>query len=591
MNIQESDILNLIISNNYTNQRKLAEVSGHSLGIVNRSIKELINGGYLDNSTQLTSKAITLLKESKPQRAIILAAGFGMRMVPINMESPKGLLEIHGEPLIERQIKQLHEVGIQEIYVVVGFMKGQYEYLIDDFGVELIVNPDYTTKNNLHSLYLAKNHLENAYIIPCDIWCDYNPFQTLEFYSWYMVSDLVDNDSSVRVNRKLELTTISTKAGGNSMIGISYLTKADAKLVRKNLETLDQNPLYDNKFWEETLYKNGKMIISAKVVHSSDIVEINTFEQLRELDNHSSQLQSDILDIAATALKTVPDNISNITVLKKGMTNRSFLFDYNDHKYIMRIPGEGTNQLINRREEAQVYQIIQNKGLCDDIEYINPENGYKLTHFFNNARVCNPNNYDDVSKCMKKLRQFHEMELKVNHHFDIFKQINFYEGLWNGHASVYRDYTKTKEHVFSLRTYIEQHKAKEVLTHIDAVPDNFLFTTDIHGNEDIRLIDWEYAGMQDPHLDVAMFCIYSLYDKEQVDMLISLYFPEGCSDSTRIKIYCYIASAGLLWSNWCEYKQQLGVDFGEYSLRQYRYAKEYYRIVQNELEHSNKQGD
>lgn len=289
MNIQESDILNLIISNNYTNQRKLAEVSGHSLGIVNRSIKELINGGYLDNSIQLTPKAITLLKESKPQRAIILAAGFGMRMVPINMETPKGLLEIHGEPLIERQIKQLHEVGIQEIYVVVGFMKEQYEYLIDDFGVELIVNPDYTIKNNLHSLYLAKDHLENAYIIPCDIWCDYNPFQTLEFYSWYMVNDLVDNDSSVRVNRKLELTTISTKAGGNSMIGISYLTKADAKLVRKNLETLDQNPLYDNKFWEETLYKNGKMIISAKVVHSSDIVEINTFEQLRELDNHSSQ--------------------------------------------------------------------------------------------------------------------------------------------------------------------------------------------------------------------------------------------------------------------------------------------------------------
>ena len=70
---------------------------------------------------------------------------------------------------------------------------------------------------------------------------------------------------------------------------------------------------------------------------------------------------------------------------------------------------------------------------------------------------------------------------------------------------------------------------------------------------------------------------------EKVDQLISLYFTEGCPDAIRIKIYCYIASAGLLWSNWCEYKRHLGVDFGEYSLRQYRYAKEYYRIVQNEL--------
>lgn len=587
MNIQESDILNLIISNKYTNQRDLAKISGHSLGIVNRSIKDLINDGYLDESIHPTSKAISTIQESAPQRAIILAAGFGMRMVPINTETPKGLLEVHSEPLIERQIKHLHEVGIHEIYVVVGFMKEQYEYLIDDYNVKLIVNPDYASKNNLHSLYLVKDYLSNAYIIPCDIWCDYNPFQKHELYSWYMVSDMIDNDSSVRVNRKFELTVISNSSGGNSMIGISYLLKKDADIISKRLELFDKDPKYRDKFWEETLYKNTKMMIPAKVVHSANIVEINTFEQLRELDSHSNHLQSDILEIAANALNTKPENISNITVLKKGMTNRSFLFTCNSIKHIMRIPGEGTDQLINRREEAQVYQVIQGKDLCDDIEYINPENGYKLTRFLNNARVCNPHNSDDIAKCMKKLRQFHEMKLKVNHHFDIFKQINFYESLWNGHSSIYRDYEQTKKYVLSLRSYIDQYKGEEVLTHIDAVPDNFLFTTDSSGKEDIRLIDWEYSGMQDPHLDIAMFCIYSLYNKEEIDHLISLYFLEGCPDTTRIKIYCYIASAGLLWSNWCEYKRHLGVDFGEYSLCQYRYAKEYYRIVQHELKQIN----
>ena len=584
MNIQESDILNLIISSTYTNQRTLAENSGHSLGIVNRSIKGLINEGYLDESIHPTQKALLELQMASPKRAIILAAGFGMRMVPINTETPKGLLEVHGETLIERQIKQLHTVGIHEIYIVVGFMKEQYEYLIDDYGVQLIVNTDYATKNNLHSLYLAKEYLENAYIVPCDIWCDHNPFQKYELYSWYMVSDLVDNDSTVRVNRKLELTTISNASGGNSMVGISYLTEHDAQIVRERLCKLDSDPRYYDKFWEETLYEKGKMIVPAKVVHSSDVVEINTFEQLRELDDQSDHLQSDILTIAATALHTTPEQISNITVLKKGMTNRSFLFNCNGHKHIMRIPGEGTDQLINRREEAQVYQIIRDKKLCDDIEYINPENGYKLTRFLDNARVCDPHNPEDISKCMKKLRQFHEMKLKVDHRFDLFRQIEFYESLWNGSPSVYRDYILTKKHVLSLREYIEQNKTEEVLTHIDAVPDNFLFTTSSDGTEEIRLIDWEYAGMQDPHLDIAMFCIYSLYSKDEVDHLISLYFPEGCSKTIRIKIYCYIATAGLLWSNWCEYKRHLGVDFGEYSLRQYRYAKEYYRIVKSELE-------
>ena len=174
------------------------------------------------------------------------------------------------------------------------------------------------------------------------------------------------------------------------------------------------------------------------------------------------------------------------------------------------------------------------------------------------------------------------MKLQVEHTFDIFGQMEFYEKLWGNTPSEYRDYQKTKEHVLELRPYIEQWSGEKVLTHIDAVPDNFLFI-EKNGEEEIRLIDWEYAGMQDPHVDIAMFAVYAMYDREQVDALIDAYFPEGCKNEIRIKIYCYIAACGLLWSNWCEYKKSLGVEFGEYSLRQYRYAKEYYRIVKEEL--------
>ena len=104
-----------------------------------------------------------------------------------------------------------------------------------------------------------------------------------------------------------------------------------------------------------------------------------------------------------------------------------------------------------------------------------------------------------------------------------------------------------------------------------------------NGKQDIRLIDWEYAGMQDPDLDIAMFSIYSLYKREQIDNLISIYYENKVDPVVKYKIYAYVAIAGLLWSNWCEYKRLLGVDFGEYSLKQYRYAKVYYRIVQDEF--------
>ena len=590
MNKQESDIMKILLREPFSNQRILAESSGHSLGVVNRSVKELVVQEYLDEQLQPTEKAKKEFRARSPQRAIILAAGFGMRMVPINTEVPKGLLEVNKEPLIERQIRQLHEAGIREIYVVVGFMKERYEYLIDEFGVELVVNAEYMTKNNLHSVYLVRNHLKNAYIIPCDIWCDQNPFDAYESYSWYMVSDLVENESSVRVNRKMELVTVQEGNGGNAMIGICYLTGEEAATAAENIEKLSRDFRYDGAFWEEALYRKDKMIVAAKVVHSSDVVEINTYEQLREIDSDSNQLKTDAIQVIGKALNAKSDEITDITVLKKGMTNRSFLFTCKGKKYIMRIPGEGTDQLINRRQEAEVYHTIDGKKICDDIAYINPENGYKITEFLEGARVCDPLNYEDVKKCMNRLKNFHEMKLKVNHEFDIFGQMEFYESLWDGMPSVYKDYAKTKANVLSLKEYIDSHVSEKVLTHIDAVPDNFLFV-EKDGQEEIRLIDWEYAGMQDPHVDVAMFCIYSLYNKRQVDRLIAAYFTEGCDDATRIKIYCYIAACGLLWSNWCEYKRNLGVEFGEYSLRQYRYAKEYYRIVQDELKKQKERED
>lgn len=582
MNKQENDILNTLLLESFVNQRVLAEISGHSLGVVNRSLKELMKDEYLDEELRPTMKAITEFRQKMPQRAVILAAGFGMRMVPINTEITKGLLEVNGEPLIERIIKQLHEVGIKEIYVVVGFMKEKYEYLIDEYGVELVVNADYAGKNNLHSMNLVREHLENAYVIPCDIWCDRNPFHRHEMYSWYMVSDLVDNESTVRVNRKMELVTVPENAGGNAMIGICYLIKEDADTVSKRIAVLCKDQKYDGAFWEEALYNKNRMMVAARVVHSSDVVEINTYEQLRELDGNSNHLKTDAIQVICEALAVKPEEVTDITVLKKGMTNRSFLFTCKNKKYIMRIPGEGTDQLINRQQEAEVYHEIDHKNICDDIAYINPQNGYKITEFLEGARTCDPLNEEDVRKCMKRLRDFHELGLKVAHEFDIFGQMEFYETLWDGMPSVYKDYKKTKENVLSLKSYIDAHVGKKVLTHIDAVPDNFLFI-EKNGKEEIRLIDWEYAGMQDPHVDVAMFCIYSLYNKHQVDRLIADYFTEGCDKATKIKIYCYIAACGLLWSNWCEYKRNLGVEFGEYSLRQYRYAKDYYRIVQDEL--------
>lgn len=577
----ELDVLKTLYlqkGNNAITQREISKLNGISLGAVNSAISELRELKYIDSDNSLQMKAIKFMEQSTPKNAIILAAGFGMRMVPINMVYPKAMLEVHGEILIERIIRQLHDVGIMEIHIVVGFMKDAFEYLIDEYGVNLIVNNDYADKENLHSLKCAKEFIENTYIVSSDIWFENSPFNRCEPYSWYLVEECKTGISKAKVNRNREIILQqNANSGAVDLMGVAYVNDKTAKMLVENIDKLAEN---DKLFWEDALYtqnKPFKMFPYAKF-NNDNAIGINTYEQLCALDSDSESVKSEAIDILANIFNVESREIKDIEVLKKGMTNRSFLFKCKGDKYIMRIPGEGTSKLINRTNEFYNYEAIKYKGICDDIIYFDVNNGYKVTKFIENAKCCDATNEDDVKKCMIKLKEFHSLGLYVEHEFDIFKQIDLYEELWGENKSIFKDYKKTKQNIFALKSFIDSCDKKKCLSHIDAITDNFLMFEGTNG-EEIRIIDWEYAGMQDPHVDIAMFCIYSMYDKEQIDETIDFYFENKCSHKNRAKIYAYIAASGLLWSNWCEYKRKYGIEFGEYSLRQYRYAKEYYRYT------------
>lgn len=580
MNSIQKNLLLYLNSNNYESQRIISNKLNISLGLVNKEIRSLISSGYLNKNKELTKKSYLIIKKYKPKRAIILAAGICTRMVPLNSSVPKALLKINDEVIIEKQIQYLHDVGIKEIYVVVGYMKEKFEYLIDKYNVELIVNPLYNIRNNYYSLYLVRNKLSNTYIIPSDILMYDNPFSKNEIESWYMFSNNEDANSKYRVNKSRNICL--SHNNGMRMIGISYITFNEAKNIERRLIDFANNDFSDC-FWEKALECKNGFIVNGKVVNDEDYFEINSYEDLRNIDKNNLELEHEAIKVICQVLKVDIDDIKKIEALKKGMTNKSFCFEVNGKKYIMRIPGEGTDKLISRKNEFLVYSVIKNKNISDNVLYMNPQNGFKLTEYINNARVCNCNNKNDLSLCMKFLKKFHELNLKVDHSFDIFNNIEFYEKLRNGKESDYIDYLDTKESVFSLKKYIENNVEKKCLCHIDSVADNFLIFRN-NGNDCVRLIDFEYAAMQDPDVDIAMFCIYSMLDREQIDDIINIYYENSCKLNTRIKIYCYIAACGLLWSNWCEYKKMFGIEFGEYSLKQYRYAKDYYKIATKEME-------
>lgn len=577
MNIKEIEILRNI--NKDFSQRELANRFNISLGKVNQIINKLKKEKFIDENNNITLKTKNYFKNHHPRNAVILAAGYGMRMVPINTEEPKGLLEVKGETLIERLIKQLHEVGVQDIKVVVGFMKEHYEFLIDKYNVKLVVNSHYKDWNNIYSLFLVKDDISDTYILPCDVWFEKNPFSTIEDESWYLFGEEQVPGSNWQVKNNEKVRFNSSK--GNKMIGLAYLNEMQGKNISKLLEKSIEEKQYAS-FWEDVLENKKNFLLKGKLISDNSHAEINSYEQLLDLDSGSTHLKNDAIEIIEDILKVNKKDIHNIHTLKKGMTNRSFIFTVNNKRYIMRIPGEGTDKLIDRREEYDVYQRVKKEPYTETILYLNPDNGYKISEFLENTRNSDANNIQDVKKSMSVLRKFHGQNYQVNHTFDLWKQIDFYENLRKA-ASAYRDYEEIKDWVLKLKPFLDDNVTKWSLCHIDANYDNFL----IDKNNNVFLIDWEYAGMQDPDLDIAMYAIYAGYTKEKIDQLINIYYENKVSEKIRYKIYAYVAVGGLLWSNWCEYKQSLGLDFGEYSLAQYRYAKEYSKLVLNYLEKKN----
>lgn len=554
------DILTLLncYSENLS-QRELAELTNFSLGKVNKLLNEIKKNKYLDN-----------LDQYKVKSAVILAAGFGLRMMPLHDASPKALLKINDEIIIERLISQLQEKDIENIYIVVGYQKEKFEYLIDKFNVKLVVNSDYASDNNCHSLSLATKHLSSPYyIVPGDLYFDNNPFNKYESDSWYSLSDQKRLFGYFYINKKKEL--IKGKNEFYDTPGIAFIGKDDIEKIKNNLSFVERH--HERPYWEEALFVKGNEIhIATNFYSHNSYIEINTFEDLRKLDN-SDYLQNKYLLLIAEIFKVDINDIKNVHISKKGMTNRSFTFEVKQSRYMMRIPGEGTDLLINRKQEYEVYKLVSSLGISDKIIYMDPKTGIKITEFFIGSHNADANNEKEVARCMKKLREFHEMNLSVNFEFDIFGQILYYEKLMGG-VSLYNDYEIVKENVFALKPFIDRVHLPYSLCHIDSVPDNFLLK-----ENEIKLIDWEYSSNQDRHVDIAMFAIYSGYDKKQIDKLINYYFDNKCDLETRMKIYAYIAMSGLLWSNWCEYKYHLGVEFGDYSLNQYRYGKEYSKIV------------
>jgi len=317
--------------------------------------------------------------------------------------------------------------------------------------------------------------------------------------------------------------------------------------------------MYINKQLEEQVYE------------FENLEELRVFDKRYQnrSDNAAMELVADVLHIPESA-------ITDLRCLKSGMTNKSFLFRAKDRSYICRIPGPGTDHLINRKQEKEVYDAVKALGLTEHVIYMNGTTGYKISEYYEGARNGDPRNWDDVARCMELVKKLHSSFIRVGHSFDINERIEFYENLCEGYERrLFEDYGDVKRNMISLMNRLSRLNRPKVLSHIDSVCDNFLFLPD----GSIKLIDWEYAGMCDPLIDVSMCAIYSYYNEEEVEKLIRVYLGQEPTKEELLVYYSYIALGGFLWCLWAVYKSSLGEEFGDYTLVMYRYAKKYFKKI------------
>ena len=158
--------------------------TGCDLEQVSETIAQLEEKGWLNNGC-ITGQGYEKLEEYKVDNAIIMAAGFGIRSLPLSRIVPKGLFEVKGEALIERQIRQLKEAGIEQIIVVVGYLKEKFDYLKEKYHVIIVENEDYYRYNNISSLYAAREYLKRSYICCSDNYFGENVFADYVYDSYY----------------------------------------------------------------------------------------------------------------------------------------------------------------------------------------------------------------------------------------------------------------------------------------------------------------------------------------------------------------------------------------------------------------------
>ncbi|BDE96006.1 sugar phosphate nucleotidyltransferase [Raoultibacter timonensis] len=269
-------------------QREIAAAVGFSVGTVNKVVSELVERNLIDEAA-LTSRGLEELEPYRVKRAVLVAAGFGTRLVPITLNTPKPLIRVHGRRIIDSLLDAVYAAGIEEVYVVRGYLAEQFDQLLYQYpNIRFIENPQYNEANNISSALAAKDLLENAYVLESDLLLS-NPklVSKYQYDSNYLGVPVEVTDDWCFETKRGVITNLTV--GGvdcHHMFGISYWTAEDGKKLSRDIVATYEMPGGKERYWDEVAlrYFSEHYTVRIRECSFDDIAEIDTFRELQEID-------------------------------------------------------------------------------------------------------------------------------------------------------------------------------------------------------------------------------------------------------------------------------------------------------------------
>ncbi|MBR1863288.1 MAG: phosphotransferase [Ruminococcus sp.] len=560
-------------------QRSLADRLGFSLGKVNSLTKELMQKKLIDSTRKVTDKGTEALRPYKVANAVIMAAGMSSRFAPLSYETPKGLLVVRGEVLIERQIRQLIEKGITDITIVVGYMSERFFYLEDKFGVKLVVNSDYYRYNNPSTLMKVLDRLGNTYICSSDNYFVENVFEEYVYRAYYsavyasgktfeycLVTDRDDRIKKVTIG------------GENSwyMLGHVYF---DAEFSARFKEILSReygSPEVRQQLWENVFMRHtDELEMYIRRYDSDKVLEFDSIDELRMFDpEYINNIDSKIMKNICRVLDCEIRDITDIQAISAGLTNTSFSFSAKGNKYVYRHPGKGTEKYINRTSEAFSMKVASDNGLDDTFIYMDENEGWKISRFVEDAREMDYHNLSEVGTALKMMRKLHDLRIVSEFDFGLWnKTQGFIDNLKALGKTENEDFRELLARIEQVRDIVTADKySTKCLCHNDCYSPNFIIGSD----GKMYLIDWEYSGNDDVASDLGTFICCSDYSYDEALEIYRMYNGgEFESDAQLAHFTGYTALASFYWYVWALYLDTKGNSVGDWLYIWYKNSKVY----------------